>query len=180
MVSVDRRADGGAVTENIARPETSGNDAPRPRAVVFAIRTMWIGAGLSLLAFAVEMLQRDTIRQAVERQAEVTGIGPDKADMIFYTVVGVAVVTGPIGAVLWVWMAVMNARGRNWARVLGTVFLFFGAVALLWLYQEYKGHIVGLALQTAVMVAGLVATLLTWHTESNPHYARRIDRSAEH
>ena len=32
------------------------------------------------------------------------------------------VVVGLIGIALWIWMAQMNKRGRNWARITSTVF----------------------------------------------------------
>jgi hypothetical protein len=81
-----------------------------------------------------------------------------------------AIVLGLAGAVLWLWMARANGKGRHWARIVSTV--LFG-LATLELIRQYPGDqlghlvLVGQAQPvihngSGVTVLALIVPALTW------------------
>ncbi len=83
---------------------------------------------------------------------------------------GVAVVSALIGAGLWIWMAVMNGKGRSWARVLSTV---LGGLSILSLLANLaqSTNTAATTIQGLISVALAVTILvLLWKKESTAYY----------
>ena len=95
----------------------------RPQSIKTAVLLMRVGAALSALYLVATLLTlqllRDQVRQRFERRN-----GPfNQADVdaAFTLALALLVVLGLVSVALWLWMAAMNNRGKNWARTTATV-----------------------------------------------------------
>ena len=82
------------------------------------------------------------------------------------------IVVGIIGVGLWVWMARMNLKGRNWARITGTV--LFGIDTLLDLLGLVRGSTGAISAVFAIVIwlVGLGAVIMLWRRESTAYFKR--------
>ncbi len=90
-----------------------------PQPLRTAVLLMWVGAGLygwSVLLFPTQL---DFLRESLEEQG-FSDTGFDDA-VLLAPLVGAVIVTLVISAGLWILMAVMNRRGKAWARITATV-----------------------------------------------------------
>ncbi|MDX6692184.1 MAG: hypothetical protein QOG15_3641 [Solirubrobacteraceae bacterium] len=156
---------------------TSSSPQP-PASARAAIRLTWAGAGLSVTGILMVLLQKDAIRH----QAEARGVYD--VDGLVNLVLIVGVVFGLVGTGLWVWMAIMNGKGRPWARIVATVFggLYIAAQLITYIAAgvgvgygaNVDGEPVNAALQITLGVCTLaVATLiivLMWQSSSSAWY----------
>ncbi len=102
--------------EQSAHPSAAGPGAEPPPPVRTAVKLMWAGAALALLGVLLVPLQTDAIRDQVAEQSPGLDI-----DAVVSAGIAVAVVVGLISVGLWVLMAVMNRKGKVWARITATV-----------------------------------------------------------
>ncbi|MFI5720413.1 hypothetical protein [Nocardia sp. NPDC051750] len=86
------------------------------------------------------------------------------------------VVTSIFQAGLWIWMALANQAGRNWARITGTA--FFGTYALLSVIGlvliavfDIPVSVVGMVVSVVTLGIGLGAVIALWHPNSTRHFA---------
>jgi len=83
----------------------------------------------------------------------------------------VAVVVGLIGTGLWIWMAVMNDKGRNWARITATVFgglgLAFGLLGLLGGAFGAQPTTLNLVITVLNLFVALATIILLWDRRSS-------------
>lgn len=150
----------------------SGPDDPPP-SVLLAVRLMYVGAVLGVVAFGFELLQRQRTWQELFALSADRGIPVNQTVGIYDAMLGLGVVLGPIGAVAWIFLAAMNRRGYRWARMTGSGFLFVGVIGVLWLYDHYAAlHPFALFLWTATAGVGACVVLLTWHSSAKAYYAR--------
>jgi hypothetical protein len=152
-----------------------------PTSALVAIRLIWAGAVLAVIGIFMVVLQKD----AIHRQAELQGVYD--IDRLVNLVLVFAVVFGLIGAGLWVWMAIMNGKGRSWARIVATVFgglyiasqtvTFIAAGVGLGYGASINGEPVNAALQIILGVCSLGvaigAIVLMWQSSSSRWYAAR-------
>ena len=107
----------------------------RPKTLTYAVIGMWIGALLNIVSTAL-LFTMDTaelkslMMTEMEKQPTYDPSVFDAEEMVDVIVpiiqIGGAIL-GLIALGLWIWMAIMNGKGRNWARVTATV---FGALSL--------------------------------------------------
>jgi hypothetical protein len=95
------------------------------------------------------------------------------------------VIDGLILAALWLWMAWKTGTGRNWARVVSTV--FFGLLSVYcaeWaidlarvtaIKADTAGYLGAIFLQ---WIVGLVALILLWQRSSSEYFAIRAQAKA--
>jgi len=102
----------------------------RPTTLTYAVYGMWLGGLLSVVS-SVFLLTMDTTEMKtlmiteMEKQPTYDPSVFDAREMadVFVPLIQIGgAVFGLIAIGLWIWMAVMNGKGRNWARVTGTVF----------------------------------------------------------
>ena len=79
----------------------------RPTTLTYAVYGMWLGGLLSVVSSVFDA------REMADVFVPIIQIG--------------GAVFGLIAIGLWIWMAVMNGKGRNWARIIATV---LGALSL--------------------------------------------------
>jgi hypothetical protein len=143
-------------------PSPIGGQPPAPlqppQPVLTAVKLMYVGAGLELLGLILNIVSGSAN-------------------------VGYGIVVPLIGAGIWIWMAVSNKAGKNWARITSTVFfgldclvlllVLIGAGALISLTNGAATAAVVLALVAAVIVwlVGLGAIILLWRKESSAYFA---------
>lgn len=160
---------GGAASEVPRRPD-------QPSSIRAAVWLMWAGAVLGLLALIFTLVFSGRIKNAVRKaalKANVTRLREGKAVLTAAQIHTLETVTVSIlaavllvGVLLWVWMALANARGYGWARIVATV--LFGLNTLYLIFAA------GRAVTTAIFVAigwliGLVAIVLLWRRDSSAY-----------
>lgn len=102
----------------------------RPKTLTYAVYGMWLGGLLSIVS-TVFFLTMDTTEMKtlmvaeMEKQPTYDPSVFDAREMVD-VIVPIIQIGGAVFELitlgLWIWMAVMNGKGRNWARVTGTVF----------------------------------------------------------
>lgn len=109
--------------------------AERPKTLTYAVIGMWIGGLLSvvstILLFTMDTAEMKALMVTeMEKQPTYDPSVIDAQEMADVMVpliqIGGAVL-GLVGLGVWIWMAVMNGKGRNWARIVATV---LGALSL--------------------------------------------------
>lgn len=159
----------------------------RPATIRWAVGLMYLGAawfavvGIVLL-IVIEMMRRDL------RTAADVGAFPAGASGFAVGLAVALAVTALATVALWVWMAVMNRKGRPWARLVATA---LGAVTVLGIVGDLTGPggltttdrpglpddavlpaaEIALAVQLATLVLIAVILVLLWRRESSEFYA---------
>ena len=109
--------------------------AERPKTLTYAVIGMWVGGLLNIVSTALLFTMDTAEMKAVfvtemKKQPTYDPSVLDAEEMVDVIVpiiqIGGAVL-GLIALGLWIWMAVMNGKGHNWARITATV---FGALSL--------------------------------------------------
>jgi hypothetical protein len=141
-----------------------------PRSVLNAVKLMYTGAALEVLAVIIALVTRGSLRAAIlARHPAYTAARLHTAEVARTVPL---VIGGLIAIGLWLWMAWANGRGRGWARVLSAV--FFGINSLDLLGSIFLVHAVGtLIIALALWLVGLGAILLIFSRESGPFYKQQ-------
>jgi hypothetical protein len=149
-------------------PERQRIQPPNP--VRNAVRLMYAGAALEVVALVVALLTRSSLKSAIltahpgYTPAHVHLVENDRAVSL---AVGAVITIG-----LWLWMAWANGRGRQWARVVSAVFFGINTVDLiisLVLVRSAPTSIVGIV----IWLVGLAAIVLLFRGESGPYFRPR-------
>jgi len=137
-------------------PEAPVGPAPMP--VTRAVQLMFVGAALSVIGLIVTLASTDAIRDQVRED------NPNAADVdaIVNTTIAFSVIVGVISTALWIWLALMVRKGKNWARIVTWVLAGIGVLfTVLGLLNPVNGlnltlTIIGGLLDLAIIV--LLAT----------------------
>jgi hypothetical protein len=158
------------------QPGQSGAPVPRsiPQSVARAVQVMYVGALASLVGIIVELLTRHSLRSYISDHAARNGkrLTATQVADTYHAELVVLVVVGLIGIGLWIWMAQMNKRGRNWARIVSTVFFAIdtlGAIGGL-AGGSLSGGNVNRFYGLVVWVIGAVAVILLWRRSSSEYF----------
>jgi hypothetical protein len=92
---------------------------PAPPSVQTAVKFMYAGAAWSLISIGFSLIAVSGIKRVFEQSS--APVTASQLNDLVSAVVGVLIVIGLIGAGLWLWLARFCLRGRNWARITGTV-----------------------------------------------------------
>ena len=141
-----------------------------PRSVLNAVRLMYAGAALEVLAVVIAMLTRGSLRSAIlARHPAYSVVQLHHAEVARAVPL---VIGGLIAIALWLWMAWANGRGRNWARVLSAVFFGISTLDLLVSFFVARAA-ASLILGVVIWLVGLGAIVLMFSRESAPFYLRQ-------
>jgi len=154
-----------------------GPDAEPPSPVRTAVKLMWVGAALAVLGVLFTVLQPDAIRDQIAEQP-VAGVDTDT--LVTTTVVAVAVV-GLISVGLWVLMAVMNRKGKTWARIMATVLAGLNVVFSLASFSGATGTAtptLTLFFSGVSVVLAAVIVYLLWQRPASEWFDAMSHRSA--
>ena len=141
---------------------------PPPDAIRLATGLMLAGAALSVVYGVVDGLtaHSSTFYSYTSTQSGTT------VHQANFLVSGI--VTGVIQCLLWLWMAWKIKSGRNWARVLSSVFFGFMCLGLLIAVFAASSHgnaIFALLITLIEWGVGLAALIMLWRPESSQFFA---------
>jgi hypothetical protein len=153
-------AGGGQVPEPAQRP------AP-PTSVQTAVRLMYAGAAISAISFILGLATLGSLKRTLEKKYPTYTSAHINA-LVTSSVV-VVIVVGIIAVGLWVWMARMNLKGRNWARITGTVFFGLNTLDLLGVFNGSASS-VSAVFAIVTWLVGLGAVIMLWRRESTAYF----------
>ena len=140
---------------------------PPPRSVQNAVKLMYAGAAVEVIALVVALIARNSMKSALLK------IHPNYTAAQLHAAVTVQTISLVIGAAvatgLWLWMAWANGQGYNWARILSAVFFGISTLDLLITFAAVRAPasiIVGLV----IWLVGLGAIVLLFSRESNAFF----------
>jgi hypothetical protein len=138
-----------------------------PDTVLAAVKLMYAGAVVSALSLIVGLATVGSLRTQL-RNAYPSYTTSQVHTVEVATVVFI-VIFGLIGIGLWLWMAVANKRGGNWARITATVFFGLNTLSLLAGFarpEPLASRLVGLL----IWLIGLGAIVMLWRAESTAFF----------
>ena len=140
---------------------------PPPRTVQNAVKFMYAGAAVEVVALVVALITRNSMKSALLR------IHPGYTAAQLHTAVNTQTVSLVIGAAvatgLWLWMAWANGRGYNWARILSAVFFGISTLDLLFTFAAVRAP-GSLIIGFVIWLVGLGAIVLLFSRESNAFF----------
>jgi hypothetical protein len=159
-----------------AEPSCQPARARAPLLVRTAAWLMCLGAVLTLADAVTVLVTLPAVRSAAVQDVNFAG---GRWHIFMLTVIVPALVSTPIVAGVWLWLAWANRRGYAWAR-----FAFMALVGVLtigWIFVLGAGGgedaapstSRDLLATTALWLVGLAAMALIFTQRANPHYLRR-------
>ena len=159
-----------------AEPSYQPARARAPLPVRTAAWLMCLGAVLTLADAATVLMTLPGVRSAAVQDVDFAG---GRWHIFMLTVIVPALVSTPIVAGVWLWLAWANRRGYDWARF--AFMTFVGVLTIGWLFvlgasggedaAPYTSR--DLLATTAVWLVGLAAMTLIFTQRANPHYRCR-------
>jgi hypothetical protein len=147
-------------------PETRTSAEP-PNSVQTAVRLMYAGAAISAISFILGLVTIGTVRHTLEKNNPT--YSASKINTLVNAEIAIVIVAGIIGVGLWLWMAWANKRGKNWARITGTV--FFGLYTLdLILVAARAANGISTVFAVVTWLVGLGAVIMLWRRESTSYF----------
>jgi hypothetical protein len=165
-----------------ASPQQSGMPGapvkpPLPQSVARAVQVMYLGALASLVGIVIDLLTRHSLRTFIADHATNKGkrLTAAQVNDAYHVELVALVVVGLISIGLWLWMAQMNKRGKNWARITSTVFFALstlGAIGSL-AGGAFSGGSATRFYSLVVWVIGGVALIFLWQRSSTEYFKPR-------
>jgi hypothetical protein len=147
-------------------PEQPSRAGP-PTSVQTAVRLMYAGAGISAISFILGLVTIGSVRHTLEKQHP--DFSTSRINSLVNAEIAIVIVAGIIGVGIWVWMAWANGRGKNWARITGTV--FFGLYTLdLILVAARSASAISTVFAIVTWMIGLGATIMLWRRDSTAYF----------
>lgn len=143
-----------------------------PRSVLNAVKLMYAGAAIEVLAVIIALVTVGSLKSAILARHPAYSASQLHTAEAARTVL--LVIGGLIAIGLWLWMAWANGQGRSWARVVSAVLFGINTVDLLTsflLVHAVATPIIGVA----IWLVGLGAILLMFNKESDPFYKQAAD-----
>jgi hypothetical protein len=142
-----------------------------PRAVLTAVRLMYAGAALELVAVIVAVVSTHSL------QSTILGKHPGYTAAQLHDAEVARTVILIIGALiaigLWLWMARANGRGHSWARVVSAV--LFGINTLDLIFSLGVARAPGnLIVGVVIWLVGLAAIVMLFRKESGPFFTKSV------
>lgn len=150
-----------------SRPAQERPRIQPPRSVLNAVKLMYAGAALEVLALISALLTTRSLKSAILTRH------PNYTAAQLHTAEVARTVPLAIGAVitigLWLWMAWANGGGRSWARVVSAV--FFGINTLNLLISFFLVHVAAtVIIGLVIWLVGLAAIVLIFSKDSGQFY----------
>lgn len=140
---------------------------PAPPSIQTAVKLMYGGAAVSTVSLIVSLVTVGSIKTAIKKaKPSFTVTQVNQAD---HFIIGLAIVSGVIGIVLWLWMARANGQGRNWARILSSVLFILATLDLIGVFSQPKTAI-GLVFPVLTWLIGVCTIFLLWRKDSTAFF----------
>ncbi len=138
-----------------------------PASLRQAVRVMYLGALVFAVHAVIYVVTAGAQKSAIARRYP--HLTPHHLATLSDITVIIGAVLGAIGAIVFVWIARWCLKGRNGARITGTVFF---AIAVLGAVYDFISPLTTLNLIFVVLevVAGLAAVVLLWQRRSSTYF----------
>ena len=151
------------------RTATGAPSVPAP--VATAVKFMYAGAVTSLIGIGLNLATMGSARGRIA--AKSPSLTPAQVTDAVHVEAAVFIVTGLIGAALWLWMARGSRAGKGWARITSTVLFAIATISIIASVAS-AGHLAfGAATKLYELVGwliGLVAIVLLWRRASADYF----------
>jgi hypothetical protein len=148
-------------------PEPSSRP-PIPQSVTRAVQVMYAGAAASIIGIIVDMTTLSSTKaQIIKRDPTWTTTQVNNAE---HAAIGIFIVSGLIGAALWVWMAQANKAGKGWARIVSTVLFAIETISVLAGAAAVASGGAARIYGIVVWLIGLAAVILLWQRQSTAYF----------
>jgi hypothetical protein len=140
---------------------------PAPASVLNAVKVMYAGAAASLVGIIIDFATLSATKSAIEKHSH--NLTASQINSRQDVLVASFIIGGVISAGLWIFIAQSCKRGRNWARITGTVFF---AIATLDTFVGVAVPVAGAVRFYAILVwlIGLTAVVLLWRRSSSAFF----------
>jgi hypothetical protein len=153
-------------TDKPVEPDRPG----APQSVLNAVKLMYAGAAVSTVSLIISLVSIGGTKDAIKKARP--NLTAAQVNQLNTLIIALAVVSGVIGVVLWLWMAQKNGQGRNWARILSTVLFGLATLDLFGVFSQPK-TVLGLVFPVLTWLIGLGAVVLLWRRESTEFFNPR-------
>jgi ABC-type sugar transport system permease subunit len=143
---------------------------PAPPSVLNAVKLMYAGAAVSTVSLIVSLVSIGGTKDAIRKARP--SLTAAQVNQLNTFIIALAVVSGVIGVVLWLWMAQKNGQGRNWARILSSVLFGLATLDMFGVLSQPK-TVLGLVFPVLTWLIGLGAVILLWRRESTEFFKPR-------
>ena len=148
-------------------PESSDRP-PAPPSVLRAVQVMYVGAAASLIGIIIDMTTLSSTKsEIIRRNPSLTATQVSNAE---HVAIGLFIVSGLLGAGLWIWVAQMCKAGRNWARIVGTVLFAIDTISVFAGAATVPGGGATRIYSILVWLIGLAAVILLWQRASSDYF----------
>ncbi len=150
-------------------PATPGSAVrpPRPDAMRRAVTLMYAGAALGIIVGIVDGLTTHNATFYYSSASSGTATVHSASSLV------AGILEGIINAALWLWMAWKAGAGRNWARVLSSVFFGFACLQLIGALSALSGSahpVLAFILTLIEWGVGLAALIQLWKRQSTEFF----------
>jgi hypothetical protein len=149
-------------------PETTATQRPPvPAPVIHAVTLMYVGIAVGVFHALSYILTAASTKAAYGRAHPL--LSAHKVTTGAHVLVIGGVVSALVGSALFAWMALECRRGKNWARITGTVFFAIGVLGALAGLRMAEAPLVKVWPFVTVLV-GLAAVMLLWRRSSTNYF----------
>ncbi len=141
-----------------------------PTTVQNAVKLMYAGAAVSTVSLIVSLTTLSGTKTAIRKAKPSLTVA--QVNQLNTFIISLAVVSGVVGIVLWLWMARKNSQGRNWARIVSTVLFGLATLDLFGVLSQPK-TLTGLVFPLLTWLIGLGAIVLLWRRPSTEFFGPR-------
>ena len=141
---------------------------PAPPSVLRAVQVMYAGAAASLIGIVIDMTTLSSTKsEIIRRNPSLTATQVSNAE---HVAIGLFIVSGLLGAGLWIWVAQMCKAGRNWARIVGTVLFAIDTISVFAGAATVPGGGATRIYSILVWLIGLATVILLWQRASSDYF----------
>jgi len=141
---------------------------PAPPSVLRAVQVMYVGAAASLIGIIIDMTTLSSTKsEIIRRNPSLTATQVSNAE---HVAIGLFIVSGLLGAGLWIWVAQMCKAGRNWARIVGTVLFAIDTISVFAGAATVPGGGATRIYSILVWLIGLATVILLWQRASSDYF----------
>lgn len=157
--------------------QPAGMGMVAPQSIKNAVMAMYTGAGLTLLGIITGLATKNTVLDDYRRKLVEDGDSAKEIDDAMSLARGgfnfSVIALGIIGALLWIWMAMANGKGKGWARILATVFFAISTINVIYnFFTSPRPHWTSLIVGLLTWLAGLAAIYFLYRRESSDYINR--------
>ena len=141
---------------------------PPPGSVLNAVRLMYAGAVLEVVAVVIALVSKGSLKSTIlARHPAYTAAQLHTAEAARTVPL---IIGGVIAAGLWIWMAWANRQGRGWARVVLAVLFGINTLDLIVAALVVRGAVASAVIGVVLWLVGLGVIVLIFNQRSSPFY----------